>query len=130
MELIATLNLPLAEALVKIDVPSAIESSVRRKYFLLGLVGPILVLIIAVLVCAVLLVKSYDGKCGGYLPWLAGPKPCTLWEFLSGNLLLIGVVLWSTYWPIILALLLLPAAAGYCVRQKIHSSQVMLQSSG
>ena len=88
---------------------------------MLGLFIPIVILILATIVNAVLLAGSYDGKCGGYLPWLAGAKPCTLFEYVSGNLLLVGVVVWSSYWPILLFLLLMPAAAGYWLdKRKAH----------
>jgi hypothetical protein len=56
---------------------------------------------------------SYNGKCGGFLPWLAGSKACTFWEYVSETSLLVALILWDTYWPLILALLLLPAFVGY-----------------
>jgi phosphatidylglycerophosphate synthase len=88
---------------------------------MIGLFIPIVILILATIVNAVLLAGSYDGKCGGYLPWLAGPKPCTLFEFVTSNLVLVGVIMWSSYWPIVVVLLFMPAAVGYLLdKRKAH----------
>jgi len=48
-----------------------------------------------------------------FFPWLAGPKPCSIWEYVAGNMLLFAVLLGATYWPLVLALLFLPPIVGY-----------------
>jgi hypothetical protein len=76
---------------------------------------------IFLLIAIALLVRigfSYDGQCGGFLPWLAGPRPCPLWEYVAGNMLLIAVLLGATYWPLALALLLLPPVVGYLLDRR------------
>jgi len=85
----------------------------RRRYFLCGVCvafGTLLCIAIAFLVQ---IGFSYDGKCGGFLPWLAGPKPCSFWEYVSGNTLLYALILWDAYWPLVLALLSLPPFVGH-----------------
>jgi hypothetical protein len=86
----------------------------RRRYFRLGVFaacGIVACLGILFLVCVVF---SYDGKCGGFFPGLSVRKQCTFWEFLSGDMLVFAMAVGVTYWPGILALLLLPPAVGYC----------------
>ena len=51
-------------------------------------------------------VYSYNGECGGYLPWLASAKPCTLKEYV--NL----VVVVFKHWPLVIAAMGLPIAIG------------------
>jgi hypothetical protein len=67
---------------------------------------------------------SYDGKCGGFLPALAGSRPCSLWEYVSGNALLFALMLGAAYWPLVIAALFLPPFVGYLLdrRAKNHAA--------
>ncbi len=89
-----------------------------RRYLKLGtwvaLAAPLAVLMAG----AVMLTFSYDGKCGGFLPWLAAAKSCTLADYLSGNLLLLALIVWTEYWPLVLALLALPIGIGYILDRR------------
>jgi hypothetical protein len=56
-------------------------------------------------------VYSYNGECGGYLPWLASAKPCTLKEYVDGNFWLLVVVVFK-HWPLVIVAMGLPIAIG------------------
>jgi hypothetical protein len=83
--------------------------------------GALVVLGMFVGIAIVLLVViglSYDGKCGGFMPWLAGARPCSLLTYVTGNVALLAALLGFTYWPIALALLLLPPFVGYLLDRR------------
>jgi hypothetical protein len=83
-----------------------------RKYFLIGLLGPLAILVVASIITVLGIAFTYDGKCGGLFPFLAGPKPCSFWEYVSGNSSAIFLVVWLAYWPFILALLFVSPVIG------------------
>ena len=58
---------------------------------------------------------SYNGKCGGFLPWLAAAQPCTLGEYVAGNLSLLTLIVFREYWLAIVLLLALPVGIGYAL---------------
>jgi hypothetical protein len=83
------------------------------------LATPLLSLVVSV----VWLTLSYDGKCGGFLPSLAGAKPCTLAEYVVGNASLLALIVWTEYWPFIIALLVLAVGIGYALdRRSEHNA--------
>jgi hypothetical protein len=84
----------------------------KRKYFLIGAFGPLALLVVASIVTILGIAFTYDGKCGGLIPWLAGPKPCSFWEYVSGSSSATFIIVWLAYWPFILALLLVPPITG------------------
>jgi hypothetical protein len=55
---------------------------------------------------------SYNGECGGYLPWLASAKPCSMKEYVAGNLWLLVAIVFDVYWPIAIAAMGLPIIIG------------------
>lgn len=69
--------------------------------------------VIAVAAIIIGTIFSYDGKCGGFFPALAGPKPCTLSEYVAGNLSLLILIAGAKYWPLIIAAIALPIVIGY-----------------
>ena len=85
-----------------------------------ALIAPLLILIASI----VWLTLSYDGKCGGFLPWLAAAKPCTLAEYVVGDLSLLALITWTGYWPLIIVLLALPVGIGYVLdrRRERHAT--------
>ena len=89
-----------------------------RRFLLWGtwvaLAAPVVVLMAG----AALLTFSFDGNCGGFLPWLAAAKPCTLADYLSGNLALLALIVWTEYWPLVIALLALPIGIGYVLDRR------------
>jgi hypothetical protein len=92
----------------------------KRRYFWWGLCGALAVLSFFAIVSVVQIASSYDGKCGGLMPFLAGPRPCSIWEYVSGAVLLSISILLGTYWPLVLALLVIPPSVGYLLDRRVH----------
>jgi hypothetical protein len=57
-------------------------------------------------------VYSYNGECGGYLPWLASAKPCTLQEYVAGNFWLLVAIVFNGYWLVVILAMGLPIVIG------------------
>lgn len=66
---------------------------------------------------------SFNGQCGGLMPFLSGPTPCSFWEFFSGQVLLLLSIVWETYWPLVLLLVVLMAAAYLLNKSKTRSGR-------
>ena len=72
---------------------------------------------ILILACGLLyLVGStavgFNGYCGGLMPFLAGPHPCSFVEYMQNNLsLTLGIAVLEFWWVIAL-ILLIPACIG------------------
>jgi hypothetical protein len=62
---------------------------------------------------------SYDGKCGGFFPGLSVRRPCSLWQYATGDMLAIAMVLAITYWPAVLMLLVLPPLVGHLFDRRL-----------
>ena len=75
-------------------------------------------LLLALTAVAVLLAVSYDGTCGGFMPWLASAKSCGFADYLSGNLMLLALIFWVEFWPIIIVVLALPVGVGYMLDRR------------
>ena len=90
----------------------------KRLYIVWGawtaLAAPLLVLI----AYAVLMTFSYDGKCGGFMPWLASAKPCTLGEYVLNNVTLLALIAWFEFWPFVILILALPVGIGYILDRR------------
>jgi hypothetical protein len=71
------------------------------------------ILLCVAIISVVSLGLAYDGKCGGYFPGLSVRRPCSLWEYVSGDMSAIAMVLVVAFWPLVLALLVLPPLVGY-----------------
>ena len=89
-----------------------------RRYFLRGVYVACGIVLCIAIALIVQIGFSYDGKCGGFFPALAGPRPCSFWEYLFGNVLLFALLLGPTYWPLVLALLFLPPLVGYLIDRR------------
>ena len=85
----------------------------ERRYLLRGLYFALGIFLFVAMVFLARMGFSYDGRCGGFFPGLAAPRPCTLWEYLSGDVLVSALLLVVAYWPIALLVLLLPPLAGF-----------------
>ena len=72
----------------------------------------------AALLAAVGLALTYDGHCGGYFPGLAGPHPCSRWQYLAGDGPAIALVMGVSDWPLLL-LLALPPAIGWWLDRRV-----------
>jgi hypothetical protein len=71
------------------------------------------ILLLIALVSIANLALSYDGQCGGFFPGLSGRKPCSFLQYVSGDAVAIAMVLAVTFWPLLLALLIVPPFVGY-----------------
>jgi hypothetical protein len=72
----------------------------------------------ALLLCVALIFAlrmgfSYDGKCGGFFSEVSAHRPCSLWSYMTGDVLAIAVVLGLTYWPLVLVLIAVAIVVGY-----------------
>jgi hypothetical protein len=64
----------------------------------------------------------FDGKCGGFMPFLAAAQPCTLWQYLYSSVSFTLVVLFQEYWFVGLFLVGL-AFLGSVVLERFWSRQ-------
>lgn len=72
----------------------------------------------AVLLCAAMIFAlrmgfSYQGKCGGFFAEVSAPRACSLWEYMTGDVLAIALVMTISCWPVLLLLVILAALTGY-----------------
>lgn len=79
--------------------------------------------VLAMIASVMGMIFSYDGKCGGFLPALAGPRPCTLGEYVAGNLSLLALIAWTEYWPVVILVLALPIVTGYALDLRENSKR-------
>jgi hypothetical protein len=52
------------------------------------------------------------------MPFLAGPKPCSFWEYITGEASLIFIIVGYSYWPLILAFIVVPLTIGLILDMK------------
>ena len=90
----------------------------KRRNLLRGVYVACSILVLIALVSVVNLGLSYDGQCGGYFPGLSVRKPCSFWQYVSGDMLAISMVLILAFWPLLLTLLVLPPFVGYLVDRR------------
>lgn len=90
----------------------------RRPYLVRGIYVTCGIVLLVVIAALSQLALSYDGTCGGFLPALAGPRPCSFWKYAFENLLLYAIFPGNTYWPAVLVLLLVPPIVGYVLDRR------------
>ena len=90
----------------------------KRGTLLWGIFVAAVIPVLALAVSAVWLMLSYDGTCGGLMPWLAAAKPCPRIQYVRGMLSAIIVIVWTAYWPIILGWLGVSGWIGYLVARR------------
>ena len=100
-------------AAVCVDSSGGILSETKRRYFRRGLYAAGGIALCIAIVVPVCLAFSYDGKCGGFFPGLSVRRLCTFWDYATGDMLVIVMILGEALWPFALGLLLLPPIAGY-----------------
>jgi uncharacterized membrane protein affecting hemolysin expression len=71
------------------------------------------VLLCAAMIFALRMGFSYDGKCGGFLPEVSAQRACSLWSYMTGDVLAIALVLGITYWPVLVLLVILAVLMAY-----------------
>lgn len=89
------------------------QTVTKRRYFVRGMYVTCGILLCTAIALLVQIAASYDGKCGGFFPGLAAPRPCSFLEYVGGNFVLLVVILGTAYWPVLLALVFLPPLVGY-----------------
>ena len=89
------------------------SSPMRRPHLLRGLQVSCGILLCIVIVFVLAAAFGYDGLCGGFFPGLSVRKSCSLWGYMSGDMFVIALILMLTFWPLGVALLVLPPIVGY-----------------
>jgi hypothetical protein len=91
------------------------------KYAIKGFIAGVLVLLSYEIYILFLTVLHYNGKCGGWMPFLSGPHDCSLFEYIAMNVSLTTVILLRYYWYWCLIILFLATMSGYALgRAKAH----------
>src|SRR5262245_10986660 len=94
-----------------------VNSSISSRYFWRGIFVAVGGLLAVVIISLSVSVVSYQGQCGGLFPWLAGPKPCSLMDYLWSELLFLGLIGFF-YWPLLLAWCLFGPLVGYVLGRR------------
>ena len=94
----------------------------RRRYFWRGVYAACGGVLCVALVSLVRSVLSYHGVCGELFPFLAGPTPCSIWDYASSDLIFWFAVLSVGYWPIVLGMLLIPPVVSYLLDRRKQAS--------
>jgi hypothetical protein len=95
----------------------------KRKYVWWGLRCGLTVLVCLVVLIVVMIAFSFNGQCGGLMPFLSGPRPCSFWEYFSGETYLTLLIVLVTYWPVVLGLLVVPVSVGYLLDRRSNSGR-------
>jgi hypothetical protein len=95
----------------------------NRHYMRRGLYVTCAIVLCVVLILLVRIGLAYDGICTSAIPEVAAPTPCSFWQYLSRNTILVGLILAAAYWPLLITIVLLPPLIGYLFDRRIgHSS--------
>lgn len=89
-----------------------------RRYLWWGILGGPALVGLGVLATLIAVALAYDGTCGGWLPFLAAPGRCSFREYFAGAAVLAIGVLWDGYWPVLLAVLIVPPFVGLLLRAR------------
>jgi hypothetical protein len=65
---------------------------------------------------------SYDGKCGGFFPELSVRRACSFWEYMSGDVFAMALIVGLAYWPLLMALMILAVVLGYFIHRRSGST--------
>lgn len=72
------------------------------------LIAELLLLAAALVYVAAEIALAYSGQCGGFMPFLTAPTPCTRLEYVWSGLQLLLAVFFLELWPFILPVVLAP----------------------
>ena len=84
-----------------------------RQYALKGLKRGGLMLLIAWIGLLSVMVYQFEGECGGLMPFLSGPKECSVIEFLMTDGFFITVIALFFHSPWIILFLSITTLTGY-----------------
>jgi hypothetical protein len=90
----------------------------KRLNLLRGVYVACGIVLCAAIVFVATAIFGYDGLCGGFFPGLSVRKPCSMWSYMSGDMLVVAMILLATFWPLVLALLLLPPVVGHLIDRR------------
>lgn len=93
-------------------------SQPRHKHFLQGVYVTCGLLLCAAIFYIVDMVISYDGMCGGFFTGLSAREPCSFWQYATGEMPAIAMVVATPLWPLVLMVLILPSLAGYIIDRR------------
>ena len=85
----------------------------HRKYAIRGLLAGVLILLIGGIYIILSAAYHFDGKCGGWMPFLSGPHECSLFEYILSTASFTILILLTYYWYWILIFLILTTLTGY-----------------
>ncbi len=93
----------------------------KKRYWLKGFYTGLLVIGLISLWIIASTLFSYDGMCGGFM-FLAGPSPCSFWEYVSRTLPFIFLIMVRAYWLSISAILGVPVLIGYLLDRRVSAN--------
>jgi hypothetical protein len=79
------------------------------------------IVLCAVIVSLILMGLSYNGRCGGFFPELSAPRACSFLGYMFGDVVAISVIMISTFWPIVVVVLIVPPFVGYLLDRRSSS---------
>jgi hypothetical protein len=86
-----------------------------------GLLAGIFILLLILAWMIIHTAISYDGTCGGLLPFMGTARPCSLLEYLQNDLSFALAVILAEFWWGIAAILLIPSLVGYWFDKQYRS---------
>jgi len=97
---------------------AAFVSKTKRSYFWRGVFIACAAVLCFAIVFVVWMGTSYDGKCGGFFPELSVRRPCSLWEYMSGDVFATALIAGVAYWPLLTALTILAVVVDYFIHRR------------
>lgn len=85
----------------------------HRKDAIKGLLAGVLILLICEIYIILSAAYQFDGKCGGWMPFLSGPHECSLFEYIENNASFTTRILLTYYWYWVLIFLFLATVISY-----------------
>ena len=90
----------------------------KRRYLMRGVQIDLGVILLAAFALFLTLAWSYDGKCGGFLPFLSAAAPCSFSHYVFGGMAVYTLILGIEFWPFVLGALLLPPLIGFLIDRR------------
>ena len=82
------------------------------KYWKKGFFIGVLLLIISFLYVIINISTYYNGKCGGYIPFLSAPYSCSYFKYIVSELNFTFLVLIAEFWWAFVLVILIPILIG------------------
>jgi hypothetical protein len=105
-----------------------------RNGCLRGVLIGLAVILLGLLYAIVNAAASYNGKCGGLIPFLSAAAPCSFWEWFFSDLSFTLSIALYEFWWLIACVIVVPAVAGYLIdgwkRRRAKRSSSDVESAG